>query len=242
MYDSPLLTIPDRQFSISSKNLKQKRKWVEWGFYLGGVALLVMFFQIRSSGERQREEGVRIFQESVLAAESAAAAESEAAAEQREWKPNQELWADKRIREYEESLKVEAEPPLALLTIDKVDIQVPVYNGTNEFNLNRGVGRIIGTAPLEAEGNLGIAGHRDGFFRGLKDVVVGDEIRFQTARGEVLYTVSSIEIVEPSDVSVLAPTPERTLTLVTCYPFYYVGHAPKRYIVTATAEHLLAKT
>ncbi len=227
---------------MSSNTLKQKLKWVEWGFYLGGVALLVIFFQIRGSGERQREEGVRIFQESVLAAESTVAAESGAAAEQPGWKPNQELWADKRIREYEESLKVEAGPPLALLTIDKVDIQVPVYNGTDEFNLNRGVGRIIGTAPIEAEGNLGIAGHRDGFFRGLKDVVVGDEIRFQTARGEVLYTVSSIEIVEPSDVSVLAPTPERTLTLVTCYPFYYVGHAPKRYIVTATAEHLLAKT
>lgn len=225
-----------------SSTLKKKLGWLETGLYLGGVVLLVVFFQIRTSGERQREEGVRIFQESVLAAESMVPAESDAAAEQPEWRPNQDLWADKRIREYEKSLEVEAGPPLALLTIDRVDIQVPVYNGTDEFNLNRGVGRIIGTAPFEAEGNLGIAGHRDGFFRGLKDIAVGDEIRFQTARGEVLYTVSSIEIVEPSDVSVLAPTPERTLTLVTCYPFYYVGHAPKRYIVTATAEHLLAKT
>ena len=219
-----------------SSTLKKKLGWLETGLYVGGVVLLVVFFQIRTSGERQREEGIRVFQESVMAAEK------EVAANQPEWKPNQELWADKRIREYEESLKVEAGPPLALLTIDKADIQVPVYNGTDEFNLNRGVGRIIGTAPFEAEGNLGIAGHRDGFFRGLKDIEVGDEIRFQTARGEVLYTVSSIEIVEPSDVSVLAPTTERTLTLVTCYPFYYVGHAPKRYIVTATAEHLLAKT
>lgn len=219
-----------------SSTLKKKLGWLETGLYVGGVVLLVVFFQIRASGERQREEGIRVFQESVMAAEK------EVAADQPEWKPNQELWADKRIREYEESLKVEAGPPLALLTIDKADIQVPVYNGTDEFNLNRGVGRIIGTAPFEAEGNLGIAGHRDGFFRGLKDIAVGDEIRFQTARGEVLYTVSSIEIVEPSDVSVLAPTTGRTLTLVTCYPFYYVGHAPKRYIVTATAEHLLAKT
>ena len=225
-----------------SNTLKKKLGWLETGLYLGGVVLLVVFFQIRASGERQREEGIRVFQESVMAAESMVPAESDTAAGQPEWRPNQELWADKRIREYEKSLEVEAGPPLALLTIDKVDIQVPVYNGTDEFNLNRGVGRIIGTAAFEAEGNLGIAGHRDGFFRGLKDVVVGDEIRVQTARGEVMYTVSSIEIVEPSDVSVLAPTPERTLTLVTCYPFYYVGHAPKRYIVTATAEHLLAKT
>jgi sortase A len=219
-----------------SNTLKKKLGWLETGLYLGGVVLLVVFFQIRTSGERQREEGIRVFQASVEAAEQVVPGD------QSEWSPNQELWADKRIKEYEETLKVEAGPPLALLTIDKVNIQVPVYNGTDEFNLNRGVGRIIGTASIEAEGNLGIAGHRDGFFRGLKDVVVGDEIRFQTARGEVLYTVSSIEIVEPSDVSVLAPTPERTLTLVTCYPFYYVGHAPKRYIVTATAEHLLAKT
>jgi sortase A len=179
-----------------SNTLKKKLGWLETGLYLGGVVLLVVFFQIRTSGERQREEGIRVFQASVEAAEQVVPGD------QSEWSPNQELWADKRIKEYEETLKVEAGPPLALLTIDKVNIQVPVYNGTDEFNLNRGVGRIIGTASIEAEGNLGIAGHRDGFFRGLKDVVVGDEIRFQTARGEVLYTVSSIEIVEPSDVSV----------------------------------------
>ena len=221
---------------VSTGRLKRKLKWVEWGLYLGGAALLVVFFQIRGSGERQAEEGVRIFQQSVVAAEQVESGPQE------QWKPNQELWADKRIKEYEDSLKFGAGPPLALLSIDTVDIEVPVYNGTDEFNLNRGVGRIIGTAHFEADGNLGIAGHRDSFFRGLKDIEVGDEIRFQTARGEVLYTVSSIEIVEPSDISVLAPTTERTLTLVTCYPFYYVGHAPKRYIVTATAEHLLAKT
>jgi sortase A len=216
--------------SMVSSSIKRKLGWLERGLYLGGVLLLIVFFQIRTSGERQREEGVRIFQQSVETTEPS------------EWAPNQDLWADKRIREYQESLTVEAGPPLALLTIDKLDIEVPVYNGTDEFNLNRGVGRIIGTAHFEAEGNLGIAGHRDGFFRGLKDIAMGDEIKFQTARGEVLYTVSSIEIVDPSDVSVLAATPERTITLVTCYPFYYVGHAPKRYIVTATAKHLLAKT
>ena len=220
-----------------SSTLKRKLKWLEFGLYFGGLALLVVFIQIRSSGERQREEGVRVFQESVEAA-----AQSAEATAQTESSPNQELWADERIREYEESLKVEAAAPLALLTIDKLGIEVPVYNGTDDFTLNRGVGRIIGTAAVEADGNLGIAGHRDSFFRGLKDIAVGDEIRFQTAREEVLYTVSSIEIVDPSDVSVLAPTVERSITLVTCYPFYFVGHAPKRYIVKATAEHLLAKT
>jgi len=126
------------------------------------------------------------------------------------------------------------------MTIDKLGIQVPVYDGADDFNLNRGVARIRGTARVDADGNLGIAGHRDGFFRGLKDIAMGDHIELQTTRGKAIYTVSSITIVEPGDVSVLAPTPERTITLVTCYPFYFVGQAPKRYIVKATAEHLLA--
>jgi sortase A len=104
------------------------------------------------------------------------------------------------------------------------------------------VGRIKGTAWVDTDGNLGIAGHRDGFFRPLKDIQIGDSMDLQTAGGTVTYEVSSIEIVEPEDVSVLSPTLERTLTLVTCYPFYYVGHAPKRFIVKATAEHSLAKT
>jgi len=74
----------------------------------------------------------------------------------------------------------------------------------------------------------------------LKDIAVGDSIELQTTRGIVNYTVSSMEIVDPSNISVLGPTTNSTITLVTCYPFYYVGHAPKRYIVKAEAEHLLA--
>jgi sortase A len=102
--------------------------------------------------------------------------------------------------------------------------------------MNRGVGRIRGTAQLDVEGNLGIAGHRDGFFRGLKDVAVGDRIELQTTGGLTTYSVDSILIVDPDDVFVLDPTTDQTITLVTCYPFYYVGHAPKRFIVKAKAE------
>jgi sortase A len=225
-----------------SNSFKRKLGWAELGLYLGGVVLLTIFFQIRSDSERQREEGVRTFQaalnnEVVLASPSSGDVVLSTVVA-----PNQEHWADRRVAEYEESLKVEAGPPLAVMTIDKLDIQVPVYDGADDFNLNRGVARIKGTARVDAEGNLGIAGHRDGFFRGLKDIAMGDQIELQTARGIAVYTVSSITIVEPSDVSVLAPTPERTITLVTCYPFYFVGQAPKRYIVKATTEHFLAKT
>jgi sortase A len=154
--------------------------------------------------------------------------------------PDQSLWADNRIREYEQSLAVDAGPPLAVMKIGKLGIEVPVYDGASDLNLNRGVGRIRGTARIDADGNLGIAGHRDGFFRGLKDIAIGDAIQVRSLQREVTYTVSSIDIVDPDDVSVLSPTDHMSVTLVTCYPFYYVGHAPKRFIVKAEAEHFLA--
>jgi len=227
---------------MQSSSIKRKLGWVEIGLYLGGVVLLAIFFQIRADSDRQREEGVRTFQAALENDVVLASPPSGDVVLSTVVAPNQEQWADQRVAEYEESLKVEAGPPLAVMTIDKLGIQVPVYDGADDFNLNRGVARIKGTARIDAEGNLGIAGHRDGFFRGLKDIAMGDHIELQTARGIAVYTVSSITIVEPGDVSVLAPTPERTITLVTCYPFYFVGQAPKRYIVKATTEHFLAKT
>ena len=95
------------------------------------------------------------------------------------------------------------------------------------------MGRIKGTARPNEDGNLGISGHRDGFFRVLKDIQNGDEILLHTPEGVETYSVSSITIVPKDDVSVLDPTEDKTLTVVTCYPFYFVGHAPKRYIVKA---------
>ena len=229
------------------ENLRRHLGWVEAGLYVGGVILLGVFFLLRLEGERQREAGIEAFH---LAADSVvrqaraseqrvslAGPESGESIETAVAAPNLELWAEKRILEYEESLRVEADPPLALMTIEKLGIQVPVYDGADDFNLNRGVGRIKGTSAVGAEGNLGVAGHRDGFFRGLKDVAIGDGIDLLTVYGKEVYTVSSIDIVDPSDVWVLAPSAEKTITLVTCYPFYYVGHAPKRFIVKATAEH-----
>ena len=230
-----------------NSSLKRKLGWVEAGLYLGGLALIVVFISVRSDSERLRQEGLDAFQQTIELpnTDNPTTVRSEVVESEPVYsspRPNQEAWAEKRVREYEESLKVAGDPPLAVLSIDHLDITVPVFNGTDEYNLNRGVGRIKGTAWVDTVGNLGIAGHRDGFFRPLKDIEIGDNMQLQTAGGTVTYAVSSIEIVEPDDVSVLSPTDERTITLVTCYPFYYVGHAPKRYIVKATAEHSLAKT
>lgn len=146
------------------------------------------------------------------------------------------LWSPKRITAYEDSLAKKTDLPIAILRIRKIKLEVPVFNDTDDLTLNRGVGRILGTAHVGELGNLGIAGHRDGFFRGLQSVVEGDVVELLVPRRIDRYVVSEIRIVTPEDLSVLRPKEVPALTLVTCFPFYFVGHAPKRYIVTALLE------
>lgn len=141
------------------------------------------------------------------------------------------LWDAKRVSSFKASLSAAFPPPLAVLEIPRVQLKVPVFNGTEEPVLDRGVGRIIGTARPDGAGNMGIAGHRDGFFRVLKDVVVGDKVELATPSGPLTYIVDRIEIVDPADVHVLGDRGVPALTLVTCYPFYFFGSAPQRYIV-----------
>jgi sortase A len=148
------------------------------------------------------------------------------------------LWNPKRIRAYQQSLIDKTDLPAAVLRIPKLNLEVPVYEGTDDLTLNRGVGRIVGTARIGVAGNTGIAGHRDGFFRGLKDIAVGDVLELSTADGTVQYSVGQTEIVQPEDVSVLADNGSASLTLVTCYPFYFVGNAPQRFIVHAAALNI----
>jgi sortase A len=146
------------------------------------------------------------------------------------------LWSVKRIAAYKDSLAKKKDAPLAILRIPKISLEVPVFNGTDDLTLNRGVGRILGTAQVGQPGNLGIAGHRDGFFRGLQSIVTGDVVELDRPGLREQYTVSQIRIVRPEDTYVLKPTPGPTLTLVTCFPFYFVGSAPKRYVVSALLE------
>jgi sortase A len=147
------------------------------------------------------------------------------------------LWSSGRIRAYNESLARDFAPPIAVLKIPKIHLAVPVFEGTDDLILNRGVGRIAGTAVPGASGNVGIAGHRDGFFRGLRNVSRGDAIEIERREGTLRYIIDKIEIVSPEDVSVLAPRGAPSLTLVTCYPFYYIGSAPKRYVVEASLDN-----
>ena len=147
--------------------------------------------------------------------------------------PDLSLWGSERISAWRRALSEPAPPPLAVLRIPKIRLEVPVLPSTDDFTLNRAVGHIDDTALPGTEGNSGIAGHRDGFFRGLKDIATGDAIELETLRGKEMYRVEGTWVVSPEDVSVLDATPTRSLTLVTCYPFYHVGPAPQRYIVRA---------
>ena len=146
--------------------------------------------------------------------------------------PNQTDWSEKAIAKYEKT-KSGGGSPLAVLTIERLNIKAPVYFGTHRITLDRGLGMVEGTAYPDEVGNIGISGHRDGFFRPLKDIKVGDAIEMLTPTGVQEFEVSEISIVDALEVSVLDPTDTTVLTLITCYPFYYQGYAPDRYIVRA---------
>jgi sortase A len=147
--------------------------------------------------------------------------------------PDQRLWSPERLRAWRDTAFGETAPPLAVLRIPRIELEVAVLEGTGEWTLNRAVGHIEDTALPGSEGNTGIAGHRDGFFRGLKDIRAGDVLEIETLTSVDIYRVERTWIVDPEDVSVLAPTDSPSITLVTCYPFYFVGSAPQRFIVRA---------
>jgi sortase A len=128
----------------------------------------------------------------------------------------------------------QAETPMAVLQIPKIHLAAPLLNGTDAVTLNHAVGRIAGTAWPGEAGNIGIAGHRDSFFRGLKDVKLGDAVELETPTGTDTYIVDQIQIVAPDAVDVLLPRSAPSVTLVTCYPFHFVGSAPQRFIVNAS--------
>jgi sortase A len=147
--------------------------------------------------------------------------------------PDLSLWSPQRILAWHDTLSQPASAPLGVLRLRRLGLEVPVLEGTDDWTLNRGAGHITDTAVPGAEGNTGIAGHRDGFFRVLKDIEQDDVLELETLRGVGRYRVQRTWIVDPEDVSVLDPTDFPSMTLVTCFPFYFVGSAPQRFIVRA---------
>ena len=119
------------------------------------------------------------------------------------------------------------------MEVQRLGVSVVVMEGTSNKTLRRAVGHIAGTGLPGQTGNVGIAGHRDTFFRPLRNIQADDIITLTTLRGSFRYRVVSTKVVSPDNVAVLDPDGKEILTLVTCYPFYYVGSAPERFIVRA---------
>jgi sortase A len=123
--------------------------------------------------------------------------------------------------------------PVGELDIPRLHLSIMIFEGDNARILKLGGGHIPGMALPPGKGNVGIAAHRDTFFRPLRGIHQSDEITLRTPAGTFRYRVTQTEVVPPSNIHVLALAPGRDLTLVTCYPFNYVGNAPQRFIVHA---------
>jgi sortase A len=145
-----------------------------------------------------------------------------------------QIHVEEKHQELQPKPAVKTGDVLGRVDIPRLGISVAVLQGTSSRTLRLGVGHIEGT-PLPGEtGNTGIAGHRDTFFRELKDIRTNDAIQLQTATELLHYEVDWVKVVDPDDITVLEPSSfGSTLTLVTCYPFHFVGSAPKRFVVRA---------
>jgi len=210
--------------------------------YVAGT-LFVGFFVVQlAQGEIQRRSDISEFSNMPQTASPTASSSTTATASGdtqalvEVGAPDTALWAPGRITDYQTSLKVEVPEVLGVLSIPSVGLKVPVYPSDSDLLMDRGSGVIDGMAYPHEQGNIGIAGHRDGYFRVLKDVQPGDKIILQTLEGPKNFVINATQVVEIDDLALLQDTEEQSVTLVTCYPFYFVGHAPQRFIVTASLD------
>ena len=185
---------------------------LERAAWIVGIILLSMYGGMRLWAEESRATAIEEFRAASLPP------------------ADQSLWSQQRVDAYAQAQK-SGDAPQALLRIPELTLDVPVYGDDSDKNLDRGAGHIRGTAELVQPGNIGIAAHRDGFFRKLKDVELGMDIYLEQGGRTLRYHITEISIVTPEESAVLAPTGRPSVTLVTCYPFYFVGSAPKRFIV-----------
>jgi sortase A len=202
--------------------------------YLAGILLTGFFVVQLAQGEVERQAAIASFEQQASPAVNST--DEPAAAFEVDTEPDTSLWAPGRISDYQASLTQDLPPVLGVLEVPTVGLQVPVYQSNSELVMDRASGVIDGMAYPHEGGNIGISGHRDGYFRVLKDVKVGDPIVLQTLEGEKRFRIDATHIVEISDTRLLKDTIDQTVTLVTCYPFYFVGHAPQRFIVTASLD------
>jgi len=202
---------------LHKESLRRRLAWAQRALLVGGVSLLgYCAFVLLDSWVFQHQQGRDL--DRLLDDDSAASAGAP---------PTDPLAAP------EAPLAAAADGLIGRIEISRLGLSAVVVEGIDKRTLRRAVGHIPGTALPGQSGNVGIAGHRDTFFRPLQDIQVDDIITLTTRWGEYRYRVVSSRVVSPDDVAVLHPTSNEVLTLVTCHPFYFVGPAPNRFIVRA---------
>ena len=194
-------------------------KAIEITLWIAGAALLAMFAGIEAWGEIERQRDVAAFGQARQQAATNNALRLQPANLADTTAPADGIAPDDAV--------------LAILRIPGIALEVPVSYGTDEAVLLRGAGLVEGTAMPGSDGNVGIAAHRDTHFRALKDLSLGDRIELALPDRTQFFVVTDLWVVEPTDIHVLDDTGNPVLTLVTCYPFYFVGNAPQRFIVRA---------
>ena len=200
---------------------KETLRWIERVLFVVGVLALGSYAYAWLDARWTQYQENRHLEEALAAQPQVPASETDALSSfQEEASP-------------EPAPKLEEGELIGRIEIPNAGVSAMVLEGVGHKTLRRGVGHIPGTPLPRWEGNVGLAAHRDSFFRGLKDIRKNDIITLTTLHGRFQYRVDSTEIVLPKDTHVLEDTDKPMLTLVTCYPFYYVGSAPKRFIVKA---------
>lgn len=213
-------------------------KIIETSLWLSGLLLIAIFFVDLYRSNLARRESVHEFMVAKEAAQDAALlSSSDFRTVAMLPHPPPRAASDIAPALFDWRLK-DASGAVAVLRIARLDMEVPVHDGTDDAVLAKGAGLVEGTARPGGHGNVAIAAHRDSYFRGLRDVAYGDLIELESFQRKAIYRVSALAVVEPEDVHVLAENGESALTLVTCYPFQFVGNAPQRYIVRAVATDL----
>jgi sortase A len=196
-------------------------RWVERSLIATGVACLLVYTIAELGAARYREQQVSILAEAIALETPPLDAPASSA------RPAPKAAAEPAVEEGD---------AIGLLEIPRLGLSTPILSGEDEQTLKLGAGHLRDTPSPWEEGNSAVAGHRDGVFRPLRNIRVGDRIVLKTRKGNLAYVVADTFVVTPDNLSVLDPTETSVLTLITCYPFNYVGPAPKRFIVRAERE------
>lgn len=216
------------------------RRRIEVSLWVTGLSLLAAYGAVRAWSGYASHQGIVAMREAratyvAQSSEPHDDIEAEVAAPAVPWRalaPDMTTWSQARRAAYRDSV-ADRRTPYAVLRIPSLRLEVPIYAGTSAAVLNRGAGLIEGTALPGDDGNIGVAAHRDGFFRPLRGVKEGADLYIDTVQSTRRYRVMSTSVVAPQNVAVLTDTARPSVTLVTCYPFHFVGPAPQRFIVRA---------